>query len=128
TWHNGAPFTAADVVYSIKRVQDPAVGSPFAPQLVAVSNVEATDDQTVVITLANTVPGILANLAVIQIVNEATIGAIATAPIGTGPFKFVNWAPGDHIRVEAYAEHRNAPGIGALEWRIVPDSQARLAG
>jgi peptide/nickel transport system substrate-binding protein len=128
TWHNGSPFTAADVVYSIKRVQDPAVGSPFAPQLVAVANVEAPDDQTVVLTLANTVPGLLANLAVIQIVNEASIGSITTAPVGTGPFKFVNWAPGDHIRVEAYAEHRNAPKVGAIEWRIVPDSQARLAG
>lgn len=128
TWHNGEPFTAADVVYSLKRVQDPAVGSPFAPQLVAVSNVEATDDQTVVLTLANTVPGILANLAVIQIVNEASIGSINTAPVGTGPFKFVNWAPGDHIRVEAYPEHRSAPRLGAIEWRIVPDSQARLAG
>lgn len=128
TWHDGSAFKAADVVYSIKRVQDAAVGSPFAPQLVAVSNVEAPDDQTVVLTLANTVPGILANLAVIQIVQEASIAAINTAPIGTGPFKFVNWAPGDHIRVEAYAEHRNAPKVGAIEWRIVPDSQARLAG
>src|SRR5690606_4280239 len=90
TWHNGEPLTAADVVYSIKRVQDPAVGSPFAPQLVAVKNVEATDDHTVVLTLANTVPGILSNLAVIQIVNEATIGTINTAPVGTGPFKFAN--------------------------------------
>lgn len=128
TWHNGSPFTAADVVYSIKRVQDTATGSPFAPQLAAVSGVEATDDQTVVLTLANTVPGILANLAVIQIVNEASIGAITTAPVGTGPFKFVNWAPGDHIRVEAYAEHRSPAKVGAIEWRIVPDSQARLAG
>lgn len=128
TWHNGSPFTAADVVYSIKRVQDTATGSPFAPQLAAVSGVEATDDQTVVLTLANTVPGILANLAVIQILNEASIGTITTAPVGTGPFKFVNWAPGDHIRVETYAEHRSPAKVGAIEWRIVPDSQARLAG
>lgn len=127
TWHNGSPFTAADVVYSIKRVQDPAVGSPFAPQLVAVSGVEALDDLTVKLTLANTVPGILSNLAVIQMVNEATIGAINTAPVGTGPFKFAAWAPGDRIRVEAYPEHRSAPKLAAIEWRIVPDSQARLA-
>ncbi len=128
TWHNGSKFTAADVVYSIKRVQDPKVGSPFSPQLVAVSKVEAPDDATVVLTLANTVPGLLANLAVIQIVNEASIGTITTAPVGTGPFKFANWAPGDHIRVEKYDGHRDAPKLAAIEWRIVPDSQARLAG
>jgi peptide/nickel transport system substrate-binding protein len=128
TWHDGSPFKAADVVYSIKRVQDPKVGSPFAPQVAAISGVEAVDDATVKITLANTVPGLLSNLAVIQIVNEATIGSIATAPVGTGPFKFANWAPGDHIRVERYDGHREPAKLGAIEWRIVPDSQARLAG
>jgi len=128
TWHNGSPFTAADVVYSIKRVKDPKVGSPFSPQLVAVSKAEAAADGTVVLTLANTVPGLLANLAVIQIVNEASIGSITTAPVGTGPFKFANWAPGDHIRVEKYDGHRQAAKLAAIEWRIVPDSQARLAG
>lgn len=128
TWHDGSPFTAADVVYSYKRVQDPAVGSPFSPQLVAVSEVEALDDLTVRLTLANPVPGLLSNLAVVQMVKESNIGEINTAPIGTGPFKFASWAPGDRIRVERYAEHRNAPLVGAIEWRIVPDSQARLAG
>ncbi|MBK1869711.1 ABC transporter substrate-binding protein [Aestuariivirga sp. YIM B02566] len=128
TWHNGSPFTAADVVYSITRVQDAKVGSPFAPQLTAISKAEAKDDKTVVLTLAHTVPGLLANLAVIQIVNEASIGTITTAPVGTGPFKFANWAPGDRIRVEKYDGHRDPPKVAAIEWRIVPDSQARLAG
>lgn len=128
TWHDGKPFTAADVVYSIRRVQDPKIGSPFSPQLVAVSKAEASDDSTMVLTLANTVPGLLANLAVIQIVNEASIGSITTTPIGTGPFKFAAWVPGDHIRVEKYDGHRQPPKLGAIEWRIVPDSQARLAG
>jgi peptide/nickel transport system substrate-binding protein len=129
TWHDGTPFKAADVVYSIKRVQDSATGSPLAPQVAAVSSVEAPDDGTVVVKLANTVPGLLANLAAVQIVNEANVPNITTAPIGTGPFKFAEWAPGDHIRVEKYdGYHGDAPKLGAIEWRIVPDSQARLAG
>ncbi len=128
TWHDGSPLTAADVVHSLKRVQDKAVGSPFAPQLVAVSNVEAVDDLTAKLTLANPVPGILANLAVIQIVKESNIGDIKTAPVGTGPFKFASWAPGDRIRVERYEGHRTPAKVAAIEWRIIPDSQARLAG
>ena len=128
TWHDGTPFTAADVVYSYKRVQDTAVGSPFSPQLAAVSNVEALDDLTVKLTLANTVPGLLSNLAVVQIVKEGNIADINTAPVGTGPFRFASWAPGDRIRVERYAGHRSPPMVEAIEWRIVPDSQARLAG
>ena len=127
TWHDGTPFKAADVVYSIKRVKDTAVGSPFAPQVAGISGVEAVDDKTVKLTLAKPVPGILANLAVIQIVNEASIGAVATAPVGTGPFKFGAWSPGDKIRVERYDAHRSPPKLAAIEWRIIPDSQARLA-
>jgi peptide/nickel transport system substrate-binding protein len=129
TWHDGTPFKAANVVYSINRVKNKATGSPFAPQVTAVSSVEAPDDHTVVIKLANTVPGLLANLAVIQIVNEANISSITITPIGTGPFKFVDWAPGDHIRVETYGGyHGGKAKIAAIEWRIVPDSRARLAG
>ncbi|MEP2119230.1 MAG: ABC transporter substrate-binding protein [Bauldia litoralis] len=130
TWHDGSPFTAGDVVYSIKRAKDPEVGSPFSAQLEPVTDVVAVDDRTVKVTLAATTPGILSNLAVVAIVKESNIADIGTAPIGTGPFTFVNWTPGDHIRVERYDSYYRAeqPELAAVEWRIVPDSQARLAG
>jgi peptide/nickel transport system substrate-binding protein len=130
TWHDGKPFTAADVVYSIKRVLDKATGSPLLPQVAMVSSVEAPDDQTVVFKLSSTAPGLLANLSQVQIVREDNVPNITTTPIGTGPFKFAEWAPGDHIRVEKYdGYHRSGlPKLNSVEWRIVPDSQARLAG
>ncbi|MCB1489905.1 MAG: ABC transporter substrate-binding protein, partial [Bauldia sp.] len=130
TWHDGSPFTAADVVFSINRAKDPDVGSPFSAQMAPVSGVEAIDDHTVKVTLAATTPGILANIASVQMVKEGNIADIGTAPVGTGPFKFANWAPGDHIRVERYDGYYldGKPELDAIEWRIVPDSQARLAG
>ena len=129
-WHDGTQFTAADVAFSIQRVKDPATGSPFEPLVTQISKVEAIDPQTVRMTLSAPTPPLLANLAAVQIVSEKSIGKIATQPVGTGPFRFVSWAPGDHIRIEKFDGYYlpGRPKIDALEWKIVPDSQARLAG
>ncbi|MFO1035854.1 MAG: ABC transporter substrate-binding protein [Geminicoccaceae bacterium] len=129
-WHDGSAFTAGDVVFTLKRVMDPKTASVLAPQVASVADVTAVDPGTVRVTLKATTPGILANLATVQIVNPKNIDAITTKPIGTGPFKFADWTPGDHIRVERFADYRIAglPLLEAIEWRIVPDSQARLSG
>lgn len=129
TFHDGSPLTASDVAFSIKRVKDPAIASPLAPQVTQVKSAEAVDAATVKLTLTGPSPALLANLAAVQIVGEKSVGSIETQPIGTGPFKFAAWAPGDHIRVEKYAGYHVAgrPKLDAVEWKIVPDSQARLA-
>lgn len=128
-WHDGTPFTAADVVFSINRVKDKSTGSPFEPLVDSISAVHAVDPGTVRVTLAEPSPPLLANLAAVQIVSEHSIGTIATKPIGTGPFRFVSWAPGDHIRVEKFGAYymQGRPKIDVLEWKIIPDSQTRLA-
>jgi peptide/nickel transport system substrate-binding protein len=130
TWHDGSPFTADDVVFSINRVLDPKTGSAFTPELAPVASAAAVDPGTVKIVLKTTTPGILANLSVIQIVSQKSIDKITTQPVGTGPFKFADWAPGDHIRVERFANYRvpGKPLLDSVEWKIVPDSQARLSG
>jgi peptide/nickel transport system substrate-binding protein len=129
TWHDGSPLVADDVVFSVNRVMDPATGSVLAPQLTSVSKAVAVDTRTVRLELKATAPGILANLSAIQIVSERSIDKIATAPVGTGPFRFADWAPGDRIRVERFDHYRipGLPVLDAVEWKIVPDSQARLS-
>jgi peptide/nickel transport system substrate-binding protein len=129
-WHDGSPFTADDVAFSIRRVKDPAIGSPLAPQVTQVASAEAVDPLIVRLTLTAPTPGLLANLAAVQIVGEHTVGQIDTKPIGTGPFRFAMWAPGDHIRVEKFDGYHvsGRPHLDAIDWKIVPDSQTRLAG
>jgi peptide/nickel transport system substrate-binding protein len=129
TFHDGTPLTAADVVFSINRVKDPAIASPLAPQVTQVKSAEAVDPGTVRLTLVAPSPALLANIAAVQIVGQKSVGSIETQPIGTGPFKFAAWAPGDRIRVEKYAGYHIAgrPKLDAVEWKIVPDPQARLA-
>jgi peptide/nickel transport system substrate-binding protein len=129
TWHDGSPFTADDVVFSLNRVLDPKTGSAWAPSLAPVASAAVVDPGTVKVVLKSTTPGILTNLAKIQIVSQKSIDKITTQPVGTGPFKFASWAPGDHIRVEKYDHYHVAgrPLLDAIEWKIVPDSQARLS-
>ena len=53
TFHDGTPFTSQDVIYTLQRVVDPAVGSPIAAtfDIIDVDKLEAPDDYTVVIPL-----------------------------------------------------------------------------
>jgi peptide/nickel transport system substrate-binding protein len=98
TWHDGKPFTADDVVWSIKTWSTSAnFAYAYASMFIDFNNVRKIDDLTVQIALTRPVaqfPSMftLWSLAIVQ--NGATPQSIATKPIGTGPFKFVSFTPG----------------------------------
>ena len=128
-WHDGTPFTANDVAFTIKRVQDPKIASQFAPQVATVKSVDVVDDTTVRFNLSAPTPPLLANLLQVQIVGEKSIGSIETKPIGTGPFKFVEFVPGDHQTLEKNPDYwvAGTPLLDQLVFKNVPDAQSRLA-
>ena len=100
TWHDGKPFTASDVVYNFTHLWGNAAAnysSGFLVGLVDFKNVRALDRLTVQIPLlapASELPSILGlfNFGVLQ--EGATPQSIAANPIGTGPFKFESFTPG----------------------------------
>jgi peptide/nickel transport system substrate-binding protein len=99
-WHDGKPFTATDVVYNIQQLWGQGASnysSAFLVGLVDFKNVKALDKLTVQIPLlapSTEFPSILSffNFGVLQ--NGATQESIAKNPIGTGPFKFESFTPG----------------------------------
>jgi peptide/nickel transport system substrate-binding protein len=129
TWHDGTPFTAKDVAYTIKRVQDPKIASQFASQVASVKSVDVPDDTTAVFNLSAPTPPLLANLLQVQIVSENSIASIETKPIGTGPFQFVEFVPGDHLTLQKYDKYwvSGTPLLDQLIFKNVPDAQSRLA-
>jgi peptide/nickel transport system substrate-binding protein len=129
-WHDGTPFTAQDVAFTIKRVQDPKIASQFAPQVSTVKSVDVLNDTTCRFNLSAPTPPLLANLLQVQIVSEKSIGSVEKQPIGTGPFKFVEWVPGDHLTVAKNPDYwvKGRPFLDQIVWKNVPDPQARLAG
>ena len=103
SFHNGEPFTSADVKYSFERILDPATASAYAGLYSQIASIETPDATTVVFNLKSPFGPFLTNLATNgQIVNQAAIesGDPARHPIGTGPFEFVEWVQGDHVTLK----------------------------
>jgi ABC-type transport system substrate-binding protein len=127
-FHDGSPFTASDVAFTIQRVQNPATASQYAPQVAAVKQVQIVDIHTVRLHLSAPTPALITNLLFVPIVSEKSVGAIDKHPIGTGPFKFVEWIPGNHIKVVRNPSyyHKGLPQLDGIMMRPMPDDQVRI--
>lgn len=106
TFHNGAPFTAADVLYTFEQNStSEATASTIGP--VDIANCVIEDDYTIVLALTEAYPAFLniCSLDIASIVSKEAMEAdpegYAAMPIGTGPFKFVEWVTGDHLSFDA---------------------------
>src|SRR5690606_18369599 len=131
TWHDGSPFTADDVAYSFNRIIDEQLANSW--RFSAVESVEATDEQTVTITVSSPSPNLLANIggfkgvAIVQQENVES-GDIGTAPVGTGPFKVESYATGDSIDLVANPDYwGGAPAVAGVTFEFIPEPTTALA-
>jgi peptide/nickel transport system substrate-binding protein len=135
TFHDGAPFTAADVIFSVMKFNMEL--SPRARTIFqSIVKAEAPDPLTVKLTL--NVPFqpflLMFDVATCPIVpkhvydvEDMRANPANQKPIGTGPFKFVEWQRGNFIRFARYDGYWK-PGMPYLDeviYRIIPDSQGR---
>lgn len=139
-FHNGTELTADDVVFSFERQYNPdhwffsyGEWAYWGYMYSDIDHVEKIDDYTVKIVLKNKNASILTSLAMftVFIVNEEAAkewGAdFFSHPVGTGPFKFVEWVKDDHITLEAFPDYWGGkPKIDQLIYRVIPDTSARL--
>ena len=106
-WHDGRPFTADDVVFNWEYVADPATAAPSVGNFSDVKRVEALDTLTVKVTYNQPKPfWALLGFVIPKHVFGPYIGSKSreapnnNKPIGTGPYRFVDFRPGDLIRAE----------------------------
>lgn len=135
TWHDGQPFTSADVAYSILTLREvhPRGRATFAN----VTGVETPDALTAVIRLAKPAPYLLKALAaaespivakhVYDVGVEVGKNPANAAPIGTGPFVFKEWVKGSHILLERNPAYwgEGQPHLEQIVVRIIQDPNAR---
>ncbi len=105
TFHDGSPFTAEDVKFTLKRGQNvPNSPSSFKRYMAFIKKVEIVDPHTIRFSTEKPFPLMATYLSTFVIVSKKNSEGAATkdynsgkAMIGTGPFKFVEWVPGDRI-------------------------------
>jgi peptide/nickel transport system substrate-binding protein len=132
-FHNGREMTADDVIYSLNRVKDPEGGSPRSYLLVDVQSIESPGTGAVRITMAKPFAALLSHLdTTMAIVPQEVVeehGDLATTMVGTGPFRFVEFVPNTHAKLERYEEYHEEglPYLDALTWIPIPDDPTRTA-
>ncbi|WP_220090359.1 ABC transporter substrate-binding protein [Streptomyces sp. Amel2xB2] len=130
-WHDGSAFGADDVVYSYRRIIDKKLGNAW--RFDGVEDISAPDDSTVVLTLDKPVYNLLSRIGGnkgLAIVNKKNVesGKIKTHPVGTGPFSFDDYNPGESIRLKANSRWwGGAPKIPTLTFRFIPEPTTALA-
>ncbi len=130
-FHDGKEFTAADVKYTYDFYRNPDNAMTTVGNFQGIDSVEAADDYTVVVKMASVNAASLTTWGqtpIVQSEYHAEVGeeTYATAPIGTGAFKLVNWVPAEVVELEAFADHyRGAPNIAGIRQEVVPDAAVR---
>ena len=134
-WHNGDPFTSADVKYSIERTYDPAAKTRVSTVLTTIEKIEAPDPSTVVIHTKKPDPLLPARLGFYagQIVPKKYLDSVGPEvfnqkPIGTGPVRFVSWTKDDRVVLEANPDYWGGkPDFDRLIVRALPEMAPRVA-
>ena len=133
-FHNGDVMTPADMKYSFDRVIDQTKKSPQYGNIRAIKEVKVIDADTVHLITDKPFPLLLERLVFFPIVPKNHIEKVGdqafgtTSPVGTGPWKFVEWKRDQLIRLEAFDQHwRGKPAFKNLIFRAVPETATQVA-
>ena len=130
-WHNGREFTSDDVKYNILRVRDRSIGGgTFTNQSLWFDTIETPDKNTVILSSNQSRPGVYDFLTNFNMVDKDTVEGpdVKSKAVGTGPFSFVEWAPGDHISLIRNKNYwqTGRPYLEGVRVSIVKDVQAMV--
>ncbi len=133
-FHDGTPFTAEAVKATIGRVLDEKVGSPRATLFKMIKEVKVIDDYTVEFKLEYPYSPLLSILANHEgsIISPTAIEQygkdLSKHPVGTGPFVFESWTPGQEIVLK---KNENYWGqkvkVDKVVFKVVPEDTTRIA-
>jgi peptide/nickel transport system substrate-binding protein len=132
-FHDGSALTPEDVVFSIRRIIDPALKSPQLSQFDQIVSADVTGPAKVTVKTATPYPALLAQLVKLSIVPKAYVQSAGDQkfnlnPMGSGAYRLKSWQKGIQTELEANTTYwRGKPPFEAVTFRVVPDVSTRVA-
>ncbi len=134
-FQDGTPFSAEAVKVNFDRARDPNHKLRRYSLYEMIASVDVVDESTVRFTLQHPFGAMIYNFAHpgSRIISPAAIkqgeSYIARHPVGTGPFKFVSWAPGQEIVLERNPDYWESgqPKVDRIVFKLVPEDATRVA-
>jgi peptide/nickel transport system substrate-binding protein len=128
-FHSGKELVAEDVVKNFERAADKDKGLNMLPAVANVESVKATDPSTVVIAFKQVSPEVNDLLQAFAIIDPSGMDEVKNKAAGSGPFKFVEWVPGDRAVTERFGDYWGAPAphLDRVIYKVFNDSDAMVA-
>ena len=131
-FHDGTEMTAEDVEFSLNRLKDEEYGSPRRGDFAVIEQMTIIDDYTIEILLEGPNMVFMTDLLMGYIVPKAYVeevghSGLASDPIGTGPFAFVEHRVDDYTLLEAFDDYWGGrPNLDSLRFRPIPEATTRI--
>jgi peptide/nickel transport system substrate-binding protein len=132
TFHDGSKLTSADVKYTIDTIRDASKSYRLASDF-SFMQIELIDDLNFRIITDEPFSGLLLRLNYVKIVPRAYVERVGDAefaakPIGSGPYKFIEWRKDDRVLLEANPDYFGGkPAIDRVILRVIPEAASRIA-
>ena len=130
-FHNGEPFTSANVKFSFERATTKESTNKDKPVFANMERIDTPDAHTVVLNLKNGNPDLLFQLgqATAIIVDPKSAATNATQPVGTGPYRLEAWSRGASVTLSRWDGYRNAKDVKLrrVTMRFISDPAAQVA-
>jgi peptide/nickel transport system substrate-binding protein len=130
-FHDGKPCTAEDVKYTFERLLNPKTAAPYRMYYEAIEAIQVVDPLTVKFKTKKYESNFLFNLARgdAVIVPRHAVDQLKSHPVGTGPFKFVDWKRGDSVIMTKNPDYyrKGIPYLDKVTFKFISDPSAQLA-
>ncbi|WP_445679914.1 ABC transporter substrate-binding protein [Radicibacter daui] len=136
TFHDGNKLTADDIIYSLDRAKNvPNSPAPFTGNVAAIDSMKALDPYTIEFTTKAPTPDFIEQIGLVYMLEKKVAEGASIedynsgkAAVGTGPYKFKEWVPGDHVtlvRNDAYWDKKAA--YDTVTIKFISNDAARVA-
>ncbi|WP_439495210.1 ABC transporter substrate-binding protein [Bosea sp. (in: a-proteobacteria)] len=131
-FHNGKPFTAEDVVHTFAWLADPQLASRARSTAEMVKAIETPDPHTVKFVLKESYgswPEMLIERHLKIVPAGVTMEQMSVKPVGTGPFMFESYTPGDKLTATKNPDYweQGLPKLNRVTFRVMPEDAAKIA-